>query len=260
MQAVANLMQQLSAKRDEAAALNPSDPASILRRIEQEASAKFPNDMAARFAYRNELRAGIGLEPEKRERGGVAGAYDRGDLVKIAAVLAAPVAFSALGGLAAGGAAAGGAGAAGTAAGTAAGAGAAGAAGAATAAGSIATPLSVGGLVAKGKDWLTTGSNALKLGSGIAGVMQQQQGNQMIGNAAKRDEARWAQGAPLRASGMAGMLAPVPADTSSLGAIAAQGNPFAPRPSAPVPQAMPQAPANAPLPPIPAKPPKPRVR
>ena len=213
---------------DEAAALNPSDPASILRRIEQEASAKFPNDMAARFNYRNELRAGIGLEPEKRERGGIAGAYDRGDLTKIAAVLAAPVALGALG-VGGAGAAAGGAGTAGAGAATAAGT------AAATAPIAAAPAAGIGGLLSKGKDWLTTGSNALKLGSGIAGVLQQNAGNQAINSAAKRDEQRWAQGAPLRASGLEGMLAPVPADTSSLGAIAAQGNPFAPRPVAQAP-------------------------
>lgn len=56
----------------------PSSNATI-RAIEQEAKRRFPNksQMDQRFAYRNQLRAAAGLPPERRQRGGVAGAYDR---------------------------------------------------------------------------------------------------------------------------------------------------------------------------------------
>ncbi len=88
---------------------------------------------------------------------------------------------------------------------------------------------SVGGALNKAKDWLTAdgGKNALNLASTAYNVYNQAQGAGMMRDAAKRDAARWAEGAPLRQAGMQGMLQPIPADTSSLDALAGQGNPFA---------------------------------
>lgn len=90
---------------------------------------------------------------------------------------------------------------------------------------------SVGGALGKAKDWALAdgGKNLLNLATGAYGVYQQAQGNQMMRDAAGRDAARWAEGAPLRQAGLQGLLNPVPVDTSSLDALAGQGNPFAKR-------------------------------
>jgi hypothetical protein len=228
--------------RDKQAAEAPNSRAGMIRRIEQAASAAHPDDMAARFAYRNALRAQAGLEPEERQRGGLAGASDKGFLLPAAAMLLGPAALT----LAGGGAAAGGAGASTAGAGTAAGAGA-GAAG--TMAPAAASGL--GGLVAKGKDFLTsdTAKDLLGLGSGIYGISQQNKANDLTADAIAADRARWSAGAPLRDAGMAGLLNPVPAvNTSSLGALASRGNPFAATMPAPAPTlggAGPMAPVPA---------------
>lgn len=97
---------------------------------------------------------------------------------------------------------------------------------------------SLSGIAGKAKDWLTAdgGRNALNALSGAYGVYQQAQGQQMMRDAAGRDVARWNYGAPLREAGRAGLLNPVPADTSSLDALVGQGNPFA-RKGPPVPGA-----------------------
>lgn len=93
---------------------------------------------------------------------------------------------------------------------------------------------SLGGIANKAKDWLTAdgGRNAIGLAQGAYGVYQQSQGMDRMRDAANRDTARWNYGAPLRDAGRAGMLNPIPADTSSLDALAGIGNPFArPNPS-----------------------------
>lgn len=94
---------------------------------------------------------------------------------------------------------------------------------------------SIGGALGKAKDWLTadSGRNALGLLSGAYGVYQQAQGQEMMRDAARRDAARWAEGAPLREQGRTGMLNPIPADTSTLEALAGRGNPFARRQNVP---------------------------
>lgn len=88
---------------------------------------------------------------------------------------------------------------------------------------------SLGGLANRTKDWITAdgGRNAIGLAQGAYGVYQQAQGNERMRDAANRDTARWNYGAPLREAGRAGMLNPIPADTSSLDALAGIGNPFA---------------------------------
>jgi hypothetical protein len=208
---------QIQQRKDAVFAADPSTPEAIARQIEQAASAKFPTDMAARFQYRNQLRAQAGLKPEERERGGLAGAYDRGDLTKALGALAAVGTAGLLMPAAAG---AGTAGAAGTAA-----------AGAGTA-GALA-PAAAGGFMSKAGDFLK--QNALPIATGVAGVAQQAKGNQIMGDAAKLDSQRWAAGASLRDAGRAGLLAPTP------------GNPFAAQPVAPQP-VSPQAPIQ----PVPA--------
>ena len=95
----------------------------------------------------------------------------------------------------------------------------------------IASPAGGGlsGVLGKAKDWAlgNGGRNLLGLAQGAYGVYQQAQGQQAMRDAARRDAARWAEGAPLREAGRMGMLNPIPADTSSLDALAGQGNPFA---------------------------------
>lgn len=95
----------------------------------------------------------------------------------------------------------------------------------------IAAPAGGGlsGMLGKAKDWAlgNGGRNLLGLAQGAYGVYQQAQGQQAMRDAARRDAARWAEGAPLREAGRMGMLNPIPADTSSLDVLAGQGNPFA---------------------------------
>lgn len=222
-----------------------------------------------RFRIRNELRADAGLGKEKKKRGGVAGLYDRNKSWAIPAAtalaglatggLATPIAAGALaggldregkggigfdlGGAARGalsGAATGGLGVGlGRAIPALAGPNAAlgGAAGGAVATPPIAggsapmAPAPAQGFFGKTMDWLKgpQAENLLKLGTGAYGVYQQGRGLQMAEDAAKADRARWAAGAPLREAGMEGLLNPMPVDTSSLNALAGQGNPFARR-------------------------------
>lgn len=206
--------------RNRAAAANPDATSSVVRRIELAASEAFPDDMAARFDYRNQLRAAAGLPPEERRRGGLAGANDKGFLLPAAAIALGPLAFM-------GGGAAGTAGTAGSAAGTAAGT-ASGAVPAATAAGA-------GGILKRGADWLSspTGQTITNLAGTAYGVSQQAKANDLTRGAIAADQARWQAGAPLREAGLAGLMDPQARDTSSLDRLATQGNPFA------MPSAMP---------------------
>lgn len=233
---MANKMLEMA--KDAVAANRGGDDAAI-RAIELEANRLFGEGASdEKFAWRNEQRAAQGLPIEERERGGLAGAYDRGDLTKIALGLAGtalvPLAAGALGG-----------GAAAAGAGSGAGAGAAGA---------TLPPVAAagGGLLGKVGGFL--GSPAMdtitKLGTAAYGIGQQNKANDLTNNAIAADRARWEAGAPLREAGMQGLLAPVPADTSALTALAGQGNPFA-RPLAPRPSPPPT------LPPIPATSPAP---
>lgn len=231
--AVASFKDAIRAGKDAAAAKDP-DGYGRIRAIEIAAKQAFPDDkdMDARFDLRNQLRAEQGLPPEKRKRGGFAGAYDKGFLAPALAIGLGPLAL----GLAGGGAA-GGAGAAGTAgtAGTVGTAGTAASGGlapiAATGGGLGGGGFSLGGLASQAGNFLKDPKNLLKLGSGIYGITQQQKGAGQMNQALADDRARWAAGAPLREQGRAQMLAPMPVDTSSLDALAGQGNPFSrPRP------------------------------
>lgn len=232
--------------RDKTAQEAPDSEAGMIRRIEQAASAAYPDDMAARFAYRNELRAAAGLKPEERRRGGLAGANDKGFLLPAAMMIAAPWALAALPGAGGAGGAAG-AGSAGTAAGTAAST-AGGAVPAASTAGGVA------GIFKKGADWLSsdTGRAITNLAGTAYGVSQQAKAQDMTNAAVAADRQRWAASAPLREAGMAGLLNPVARDTSSLDRLATQGNPFA----APV-GAVPAGGMGAPSPTMPVQPPVP---
>lgn len=207
-----------------------------VRAIEIEANrlagADGDNSLAERFQIRNQLRAEQGLPPEKRKRGGLAGAYDEGFLLPAAAIALGPLAL----GLASGGGA-------GTAAGgTAASMGgippipaAGGAAGGIGGAAGGAAPWSLGGLASQAGDWFKDPKNIMKLGAGAYGISQQQKGAGQMNDALQADKARWAAGAPLREAGAAGMLNPIAADTSSLDALAGQGNPFGKKPLPPMP-------------------------
>lgn len=201
----------------------------ILYAIEQEAGRLAPDDMAKRFELRNQMRAAAGLEPEERKRGGLAGAYDKGFLLPAAALLAGPAALTLMGGGGAAAAPAAGAGTAGTAATT------------ATAAGGLAPVPASGGFLGavgsgldKASDFLNskTGQTLTGLASAGYGIAQQNKANKLTGQAVAADQARWKAGQPLRDAGMAGMLQPVPANTTAtLGDIGRRGNPFAPVPA-----------------------------
>ena len=220
---MASFKDAIRAGKDKRAAADP-DGYGRIRAIEIAAKEAFPDDrdMDARFDLRNQLRAEQGLPPEKRKRGGVAGAYDKGFLAPALAIGLGPIAL----GLAGGGAA-GGAGAAGTVgpAGTAATGGLAPIA--ATGGGIGGSGFSLGGLASQAGNWLKDPKNLLKIGAGIHGITQQQKGAGQMNQALADDRARWAAGAPLREQGRAQMLAPMPIDTSSLDALGGQGNPFA---------------------------------
>lgn len=237
--AVASFKDAIRAGKDAAAAKDP-DGYGRIRAIEIAAKQAFPDDkdMDARFDLRNQLRAEQGLPPEKRKRGGFAGAYDKGFLAPALAIGLGPLAL----GLAGGGAGAAG----GTAASTAGTAGTVGTAGtaasgglapiAATGGGLGGGGFSLGGLASQAGNFLKDPKNLMKLGSGIYGITQQQKGAGQMNQALADDRARWAAGAPLREQGRAQMLAPMPVDTSSLDALAGQGNPFAkPRAVPPIP-------------------------
>jgi hypothetical protein len=89
--------------------------------------------------------------------------------------------------------------------------------GAAPIAAAPASSFSLPQIASKAKDWLTAngGRNALSAATAASGVLQQQRGNQMMADAAKAEERRWAENAPLRNSGRDRLMAGVP------------GNPFA---------------------------------
>jgi hypothetical protein len=207
--------------------------ALAIRNLEKESTRLFGEGASdEKFAWRNEQRAALGLPAEKRVRGGVAGQYDKGTLLPMLAMGALPLGMMAAGG----GTVAGAGGAAPGAGGTAASMGglppipaAGGAAGAA--AGS--SPWSLGGMAGAAGNWLKDPKNVMGLAAGAYGISQQQKGAGMMNDAYQTDKARWQAGAPLRESGMAGMLNPVPADTSSLAGLASQGNPFARPPQVP---------------------------
>lgn len=246
----------------------------ILKAIEDEAKRRSLADDGKtshkeRFRIRNELRAEAGLPPEKKKRGGVAGAWDRnkswvapvttGLLGLATGGVLTPIAAGALMGgldrpgqggvgLDIGGAARGAASGAATGAlGSFAGGFLPGASAAPAAGGSFINPgtgaltplpassasggLNLGGMLGKAKDFALGdgGKNLLNLASGAYGVAQQAKGLGLMEDAARRDAARWSAGAPLRAHGMEGLLNPVPVDTSGLAALAGQGNPFARR-------------------------------
>ncbi len=238
---MASFKDAIRAGKDAAAAKDP-DGYGRIRAIEIAAKEAFPDDkdMDARFDLRNQLRAEQGLPPEKRKRGGLAGAYDKGFLAPALAIGLGPLALGLAGGGAAGGAAgsppAGTVGTAGT-AGTAATGGLAPiVAGGPVGGGLGAGGFSLGGLASQAGNFLKDPKNLLKLGSGIYGITQQQKGAGQMNQALADDRARWAAGAPLREQGRAQMLAPMPVDTSSLDALAGQGNPFAkPRAVPPIP-------------------------
>lgn len=235
---MADVLKALHAGKDAKAAANPDSEYARIRAIDVASEQMFGKGASdAKFAWRNEQRAAQGLPPEKRDRGGLAGQWDEGELAPFLAVAAAPLAMSALGGTgAAGGTASGG-----TAASMGgippipAAGGVGGAAGGIGGAAGGAAPWSLGGLAGKAGDWFKDPSNILKLGAGAYGITQQQKGAGMMTDALERDKARWAQGGPLREAGAAGMLNPIPADTSSLGALAGQGNPFAAKKLPPLP-------------------------
>jgi hypothetical protein len=244
-----SLMQKVERGKEAKAARDPVY--AQIRAIEQEAARLAPNDMGERFRLRNAMRAAAGLPPEKRKRGGLAGAWDRGDLTKIAAVLAAPLAVGALGLGGGGAAAAGSAGAGAAGAGAGAGAAGAGAAGAALPA-AVPAATGLGGLLGKVTGALNspTGQLLQKGATAAYGISQQNKANRLTDRAVETDAARWAAGAPLREQGMAGLQSfanAVPVDTSSLARLAGQGNPFAAaaRPPA-LPAAVPAMPAMPP--------------
>jgi hypothetical protein len=231
---MANLKDVVRKAKDADAAKKGGSAAQI-RAIENESTRLFGDKASdAKFDWRNEQRAALGLEPEKRKRGGLAGQYDKGTLLPMLAMAAAPLALMGAG-VASPGAAAGAGGGATAAGGTAASMGglppipaAGGAAG------------GFGGMAASAGNWLKDPKNLMKLGAGAYGISQQQKGAGIMNDALERDKARWAQGAPLREAGMAGMLNPVAADTSSLDALAGAGNPFAKKPLPPMPAGGPR--------------------
>lgn len=205
----------------------------ILYAIEQEAGRLAPDDMAKRFELRNQMRAAAGLEPEERKRGGLAGAHDKGFLLPAAALLAGPAALTLMGGGAGGAAGAVPAGTAGTAATTATAAGGA-AGGLAPVPASGGVLDAIGGGLDKASDFLNskTGQTLTGLASAGYGIAQQNKANKLTGQAVAADQARWKAGQPLRDAGMAGMLQPVPANTTAtLGDVGRRGNPFAPVPA-----------------------------
>jgi hypothetical protein len=221
-------------KAKDADAAKKGGSALAIRELEKESTRLFGEGASdAKFDWRNEQRAALGLEPEKRKRGGLAGQYDKGTLLPMLAMAAAPLALMGAG-VASPGAAAGAGGGATAAGGTAASMGglppipAAGGAVPGAAGG-------FGGMAASAGNWLKDPKNLMKLGAGAYGISQQQKGAGIMNDALKRDTDRWNQGAPLRDAGMAGMLNPIPADTSSLAGLAGQGNPFAKKPLPPMP-------------------------
>lgn len=227
--AVASYKDAIRDIRAKHAAENPDSDAAKIFAIEQASGELFGEGASdEKFDWRNAQRAAQGLPPEKRKRGGGAGAYDKGFLAPALALGLGPLALGLAGGAggAAGSTAAGTAGTVGT-AGTAATGGlapiAAGGAGGGVGAGGF----SLGGLASQAGNFLKDPKNLLKIGAGIHGITQQQKGAGQMNQALQDDRARWAAGAPLREQGRAQMLAPMPIDTSSLDALAGQGNPFA---------------------------------
>ena len=207
-----------------------------VRAIEIEANrlagADGDNSLAERFQIRNQLRAEAGMKPEKRKRGGLAGAWDEGFLLPAAAIALGPLALGAAG-VGGGGTAAGGTAASmgGIPALPAAG-GAAGAAGAvpAVAGGGGGVLGTLGGLAGKAGDFLN--NPIVKGGMGVITALdaagQRKRADDLTNRAIAADTARWKAGAPLREEGSRRLLNPVPVNTSSLAGNTAQ-NPFARR-------------------------------
>ena len=221
--------------------------------------------LAERFRIRNQIRAELGLPPERHQRGGVAGAFDRNKdfAIPLAAIssglgVGGPVAGGGVAGVARGldregesgigfdtGAAARGfgegaltSGAANFTGGLIAGAGAlgAGAAGAGGAAGTAATTAggavpaaaASGGLAGAARTaggWLAR--NGLGVITAVDAANQRQQQDDRTEDAIAADRARWDASAPLREAGMNGLLNPTPIDTTNLSSLASTGNPFA---------------------------------
>ncbi len=208
-----------------------------VRAIEVEASRRAAADgqtsKAERFAIRNELRAGAGLKPEKRQRGGVAGAYDRNkEWVAPAALLAAPFVLPALGGALGlgGGAAAGGAAPA--------------AAAAAPAATTATAPFSLAGLAGKVKAGVGAlgkvagskgGQMALTALQGVNAARQQANANRTMQAQLARENAAYDAAAPLRLAGINGMTAPAMPNLDALRAAQARASNLAPNLAAPLP-------------------------
>lgn len=234
---MADVLKALHAGKDAKAAANPDSEYARIRAIDVASEQMFGKGASdAKFAWRNEQRAAQGLPPEKRDRGGLAGQWDEGELAPFLAVAAAPLAMSALGGMgAAGGTASGGTAAsmggipALPAAGGAAGAGAAGAV-PAVAGGGGGVLGTLGGLAGKAGDFLN--NPIVKGGMGVITALdaagQRKRADDLTNRAIAADTARWKAGAPLREEGSRRLLNPVPVNTSSLAGNTAQ-NPFARR-------------------------------
>lgn len=215
-----------------------------VRAIEQEASrlaaADGKSSHKERFALRKAMRADAGLGREHKDRGGVAGVWDRNKEYAPALALAAlPFALPAIGGMLGigGGAAGAGAAAAGGAASAIPGAvaGAAGsalpaaipaAAGAASSGGMLA---GLGGILGKVNGAINSplGQTVTQLGTAAYGIGQQNKANAMTRGAIAADQTRWREGAPLRDAGRAALLNPTVPDTSALRTLGSRGNPFA---------------------------------
>lgn len=202
-----------------------------VRAIEVEASKRAAADgktsKAERFAIRNDLRAAEGLRPEERQRGGAAGVWDRNkQFAPALAALALPFALPAIGGLlGVGGAAGAGAAGAGTAAGTAA------------AASSPFSLASLGGIASKVGSAIKSplGQTALAGLQGVSAANQRRKANATMEAQLARENALYAQTAPLRLSGIEGMLHPAAPNLSNLDDLQRRASNYAGNLSAPLP-------------------------
>lgn len=185
---------------------------------------------AERFAIRNQIRAEQGFRPEERTRGGLAGLYDRNrEYALPAALLAAPFLLPAIGGaLGIGGAAGAGAGAA----------------TAGTAATAAASPFSLASIGSKIGSVASTIGNAAKspLGrtaitglQGLNAANQRKRADRTMTDQLARENALFAQAAPLRLQGVQGMLTPQTPDLSRLDDLQRRANNYSGNLSTPLP-------------------------
>lgn len=180
-----------------------------------------------RFEIRNAIRAEQGFRPEERTRGGLAGLYDRNKEYALpAALLAAPFLLPALG------------------VGGAAGAAGAGAATAGTAATAAASPFSLASIGSKlggiastvGKAATSnTGRSVLAGLQGLSAANQRRKANATMDAQLGRENALYAQAAPLRLAGVQGMLSPQTPDLSRLDEAKRRASNYAGNLSAPLP-------------------------